>query len=179
MDIEQIWEKAIKHTEIIRSRVMPLATFHATELPYIFLAESDVNIGDTVIRKGRVCVEKPSIVLPGNLPQFEGFEFEKDYSIGYDMLTTFLLVRGVRFPSLKYSNQVCELDIYEGSLQKAIDQYNNLLQRTEDVHSGLIIGPEDCWQFSVLIFVCGLVASSANEDIKRILNDFRKRHNRE
>lgn len=176
MDIQERWEKAVKHTEIIRSRITPLLTFHTTELPYIFLAESDINVGDTVVRKGRVNVEKPSIILPGDIAQFEGFEFEKDYSISHDMITTFLLVRGVRFPSLKYSNQVCEIDVYEGSLQKAIDLYSDHLQKSEDVHSGLIVGPEDCWQFSVLIFVCGMVARSANEDIRRILDDFRKRY---
>jgi hypothetical protein len=50
-----------------------------------------------------------------------------------------------------------------------------MLERREDVHSGLIVGPEDCWQFSVLIFICTQVARSLNSDIKRLLEDFRKR----
>ncbi len=58
MDIEKTWEKALKYTEIIRPRVEPLNTFRTTHLPYIFLTESSVNVGDSVVRKGEVLVEK-------------------------------------------------------------------------------------------------------------------------
>ena len=77
MDITDRWEKALKKTEIIRSRVQALSTFEATELPYIFLAESSVNIGDSVVRKGKILVEKPNIIMPENLPFLEGFDFDK------------------------------------------------------------------------------------------------------
>jgi len=40
MDIHDSWEKALKATEIIRPRVQPLQTFEATQIPYVFLAES-------------------------------------------------------------------------------------------------------------------------------------------
>ncbi|MBI4711459.1 MAG: hypothetical protein HY767_03240, partial [Candidatus Omnitrophica bacterium] len=94
MYIHDYWEKALKSTEIIRPRVQPLQTFEATQIPYVFLAESAVNQGDTVVRKGEVTVDKPSIILPPNLPQFEGFEFDKEFSGVEDYLTTFLFVRG-------------------------------------------------------------------------------------
>ena len=77
MDFEAQWQKAIKETEIIRSRVQGLFTFTETVVPYILLSESSVNVGDTVVRTGGVLVEKPSIILPPNLPQLEGFEFEQ------------------------------------------------------------------------------------------------------
>jgi len=64
MGIHESWEKALKMTEIVRPRVQPLATFEATQIPYIFLAESLVNHGDTVIRKGEITIDKPSIILP-------------------------------------------------------------------------------------------------------------------
>ena len=111
--------------------------------------------------------------MPFNLPQFEGFDFEKELGIGREMLMNFLLVRGVNFPSLKYNNKTNSLDIFEGRLDKATNHYSNLLERKEDVHSGLIVGPEDCWQLSILIFICMQVAKSANSDIKRLLDRFR------
>lgn len=175
MDIQETWEKALKYTDIIRSRVSPLLTFQDTELPYIFLAESSVNTGDTVVREGKILVERPSIILPSNLPQFEGFEFDKDYRLSQDMIITFLLVRGVSFPSLKYNNQVSSLNVYEGGLKKAIEHFSDRLQKAEDVHSGLIAGPEDCWQFSLLIFVCGIIARSADGDIKKLLDELRRK----
>ncbi|MFH1868098.1 MAG: hypothetical protein ABH843_03915 [Candidatus Omnitrophota bacterium] len=175
MDIMERWEKALKSTEIVRSRVHPLLTFETTKLPYIFLAESAVNTGDSVVRKGSVFVEKPSIVLPDNSPQLEGFDFNSEFDLSEAMVINFLLVRGVRFPSYKYNNKVNSLDVYEGRLKKAIDHYKYKLQRKEDVHAGLIIGPEDCWQFSILIFICTMVARSAGKDIQGLLDDMERK----
>ena len=173
MNIQDGWEKALENTRIIRSRAQELHTFSDTKLPYVFLAEAIVNAGDTVVRKGDVLVDRPAIILPSNLPQFEGFDFEGEF--GNDMVTNFLIVRGVTFPSMKYNNKTNSLDIFEGHLEKAIGYYSDMLQKKEDVHSGLIVGPEDCWQFSVLIFLCSQVAKSANNDIKKLLEHFRRR----
>ncbi len=170
MNIEETWEKALKHTEIIRPRVKPLDTFKTTHLPYIFLAESSVNLGDCVVRKGEVLVEKPSIMLPPDSPQLEGFDFKDALRFQQDMIINFLLVRGIGFPSLKYNNKTYSLDIFEGRLSRAIKKYTHELQKEENVTSGLIIGPEDCWQFSVLIFVCMQIVRSADNDIKSLMN---------
>ncbi|MFH1776577.1 MAG: hypothetical protein ABH952_03345 [Candidatus Omnitrophota bacterium] len=175
MNFQDNWERALKKTEIHRPRVQPLLTFDTTQLPYIFLAESKINIGDTVVRKGEVFVERPSLVLPYNFPQFEGFDFSNDNNFNVDNLTNFLLVRGVTFPSLKYNNKTETLDIFEGKLKNAISYYADILQKKEDVYTGLIIGAEDCWQFSLLIFVCTQVTRSAEGDIKRLLEKYRKK----
>ena len=95
MDIEQLWEKAQNKTEVIRGRVKGLMTFARTEVPYIFLAESVVNEGHTVIRNGKIIVEKPMIVLPENMPQFEGFEFEEEMDMDMDTVQMFFLMRGI------------------------------------------------------------------------------------
>jgi hypothetical protein len=174
MNIQDSWEKALKKTKIIRSRAHDLNTFSETKLPYVFLAEALVNAGDTVVRKGEIIVDKPAIVLPSHSPYFEGFDFEKEFVSGADMVINFLLVRGIALPSLKYNNKTHSLDIYEGDIEKAIGHYSDSLQRREDVHSGLIVGPEDCWQFSVLIFICGQIVKSAGSDIKNLLEHFRK-----
>ena len=177
MDIHESWEKALKYTEIVRPRVQPLQTFEATQIPYIFLAESQIHAGDTIVRKGEVTVDKPSIILPPHMPQFEGFEFEKHAGGAADYLTTFLMVRGIRFPSMKYENKIESLDVREESLSKAVDFYLQLLQRQENISSGLVMGPEDCWQFSVLIFICSQVFRSAEGDLRRIFDRFKNQEN--
>lgn len=174
MDIHESWEKAMKFTEVIRPRIQPLPTFEATPIPYIFLAESQINHGDTVVRQGKVMLDKPSIILPSYLPQFEGFEFEKNFANAEDYLTTFLLVRGIRFPSMKYENKITSLDVREEKLPKAIDFFLHTLQKQENVSTGLVIGPEDCWQFSILILLCSQVVRSAEGDIRKIFDRFRE-----
>ncbi|MBI3313040.1 MAG: hypothetical protein HYZ83_02255 [Candidatus Omnitrophica bacterium] len=174
MDIYENWEKALKNTEIIRPRVLPLATYEATHLPYIFLAESAVNLGDTVVRKGEIVVDRPSIILPSHLPQFEGFDEEGKPALDYFQLTNLLLVRGVRFPSLKYNNKVHSLDLCEKKLGETIEDYRRRLEKEENIATGLIVGLEDSWQFSVLIFICGQMIKSADGDIRKLLDDFKK-----
>ncbi|MSR77309.1 MAG: hypothetical protein EXS63_03665 [Candidatus Omnitrophica bacterium] len=176
MDIHSAWSKALKQTEIVRFRLQPLHAFETTKLPYIFLAESSVNLGDTVVRKGAVAVDKPSIHLPSDLPQLEGFDFERESKLNQDLLTTFLLVRGVRFPSFKYQNKTESLDLFEGRLKGAIDRYSRELHQEENISTGLIVGPEDCWQFSVLIFICMQVQRSADSDIRKLMDDYRRKN---
>lgn len=174
MDIHASWTKALRQTEVIRFRAKPLHTFETTHLPYIFLAESTVNSGDSVVRKGEIMVDKPQILLPSDLPQFEGFDFEKESKLNQDLLTSFLMIRGVRFPSFKYQNKTDSLDVFEGRLKAAIDRYGRELAHEENVSTGLIVGPEDVWQFSVLIFICLQVQRSAEGDIRRLMDDHRK-----
>ncbi|MDI6736415.1 MAG: hypothetical protein QME42_09550 [bacterium] len=177
MNLEEKWQRAIKETEIVRHRISQLFTFKPTDLPYIFLAESGVNIGDTVVRKGKILVHEASIILPPNFPQFEGFDFEESYHIDKDSFRAFLLLRGVTFPSFKYLNETYSIDIYEGNLEKAVKHFQDELEKAEDVHSGLVVGPDDCWQFSVLFFVLNIVSRSASNDVKRLLKDFREKGN--
>ncbi len=176
MGMHDKWEKALKDTEIVRPRVQPLKTFTATKLAYIFLAESAIHSGDTVVRKGEIVVQKPSLILPSNLPQFEGFDLEEGLKIDKDMLTNFLLIRGAHFPSFRYDNKTFSLDVFEGPLNQAVDKHLDILQKKEDVHTGLITGPADVWQFSVMIFICGQIAQSAGVDVQRILDEYAKKH---
>ncbi len=174
MDLDKSWNKALQQTEIIRARVKPLMSFAQTLVPYILLSESSINEGDTVIRRGEIDVAKPSIIVPPNSPQFKGFEFEKDHFEDNSVIN-FLLVRGVGFPSLRYDNHTHALHIYEGRLSEAIKKYQSELEQTEDVHSGLIIGPEDCWQFSLLIFIASQIVRNADQDIRDLLKQHKKR----
>ena len=175
MNIQDSWEKAFKITEIIRPRVKPLETFQATHLPYIFLAESTGASGDTIVKKGEVTVERPALVLPYGLPQFMGFNLEEEMGLNEDFLASFFLVRGVSFPSMKYSNSIASTDVYKGKLSEAIAHYSQALHREEDVHSGLVTGSLDCWQFSIMIFIGSQMMRSADGDFRKLFEDFQRR----
>lgn len=172
MDVHKDWEEALKNTEIIRSRVKELMTFKDTSVPYVLLSASSVNAGDTVVRKGKVKVSKPSIVLPPSFPQFFGFDFDQKGSFQESMITNFLMVRGVTMPSLKYNHELYSIDVFENQIEGAIAHYQNDLQRREDVQTGLLVGPEDCWQLSLLIYICTQVAKNAKTDIQRLLEKY-------
>jgi hypothetical protein len=113
------------------------------------------------------------IVLPEDLPQFEGFDLEEDVDIGPGSLQMFFLMRGIRFPSLKYNNTIDNLELEEGSLSKTVDKYKRSLEKVENVRTALILGPEDCWQFSILLYMASLVGRSVRTDISNLLDRFR------
>ena len=115
-------------------------------------------------------MEKPTLLLPPGTPQLDGFDFRDASRQHQEMINNFFLVRGIEFPSFKYNNKTYSLDIFEGRLSRAIEKYKQELQKEENVTSGLIIGPEDCWQFSVLIFICMQILRSADHDIKSFMN---------
>jgi hypothetical protein len=175
MDLDGLWEHACKKTEILRMRLQDLPTFAAATVPYVFLAESALNQGDTVMRRGQVVIQRPSLILPRFSPQFEGFTPEDALPLGEHALSTFLLVRGIQFPSLKYRHQTSSLDVLEQPLPQAVRTQLDRLQRAEDVHTGLLIGPEEAWQFSVLLLTGALVIRAAEGDLRRILEAWRKR----
>lgn len=170
MSLQSNWERATSQTKVVRWKKNPLATFDSTVLKYAFLAESLVNAGDTVERKGRIMVHRPLLLLPENVPQFEGFDFLKDMSIDDEELARFLLIRGVSFPSLKFRNETDSLNVVEKPLEKALEQTLSELDKTRNVDTGVLTGPEECWQFSVLVYVGGLMARSASRDIDRLMD---------
>lgn len=176
MDIQKNWEKALAQTEIIRARIKTLLTFEDTKVPYIMLSASSVNPGDTVVRQGDVLVTKPTIILPPNIPQFLGFDLEESFenSFGEQMLTNFLMVRGVAMPSLKYNNQTYSINVHENNLENAIAYYKDHLQRREDVQTGLIACPDECWQFSLFLYLGMQAAKNTEVDILRLLERYRK-----
>lgn len=173
MDIHTLWEKTLKKTQVIRPRIQPLQVRGSTQLPYIFLGESIVNKGDTVVRKGEVSVDEPRLVLPSHLPQFEGFEFDEKWKPAQDYLMNFLMIRGIRFPSHKFENRGAHLDVFEGDISKSTAHFRKMLEAQENVNTGLVIGPEDCWQLSILVFIGSQVLRQADGDMNRLLDEYR------
>ena len=173
MDFHDAWALALQNTEIIRSRVAMLHTFADTEVPYILLSPSLVNPGDTVVRRGVVTVQRPAIFLPPNIPQFEGFDFLHNGADG--SVVNFLMVRGVSLPSFHYNNQTLSLEVIDGGVREAAASLANQLQREEDVAAGLLIGHEEVWPLSLLIFTCSQIARNTELDFKRLMDQYHRK----
>lgn len=177
MDVHGYWERALKNTEVIRHRIKSLETFESTPLPYILLSESLSDSGDTVVRRGKVMIERPSLHLPPNNPNLEGFDWSERGEMATNDVMSFLMVRGVRFPSMNYQNETFSLSISDHRLTKAVEKNLQELQKEENTSTGLILGPEDCWQFSLLIFVGMQVVKSADGDMRRLMEFYKRGNN--
>lgn len=169
MEYQSGWEKALKYTEIVRPRIKPLSSAGTTQLPYIFLSESLHDSSNTFVRRGYIGVDQPALLLPPNNPQFDGFEMNEYQKNEMNTFMNFLLVRGVRFPSMNYHNISFDLALHDGKLQEAINFHKDLLQREENMTTGLVVGKEDCWQFSILVFVASQMLKSSDHDVEYLL----------
>jgi hypothetical protein len=116
------------------------------------------------------------LILPPNIPQLEGFDFGGEDSFKEDTMINFLMVRGITLPSMKYDNKISSLNVFEGKIEDAIGNYGNRLQREENTSAGLICGPDEVWQLSLLIFVCSQIAKNSSTDIRRLLDEYHKKN---
>ena len=91
-------------------------------------------------------------------------------------MINFLMVRGITLPSMKYDNKIFSLNVFEGKIDDAIGVYGNRLQREENTSAGLICGPDEVWQFSLLIFICSQIAKNSSTDIRRLLDEYHKKN---
>jgi hypothetical protein len=126
-----------------------------------------MNVGDTVVRKGIVKVDKPQLLLLNNPTEFEGFEYGDDSNEDDAFMA---LARMASFPPGKYSNIGNKMDVFNGSLEKAIDHYERELDKAGDLNTGLCAGPVDIWALSLFVYVGKMVAGSASSDLDDMIN---------
>lgn len=170
IDINKKWEEALKNTKIIKSRYKKLETFKKTIVPYVLISESVVNKGSTVVRKGKVEVSPAFIHLPYGSFELKGFNFKETTNYTEETIKSFLLVRGVNLPSLKYNNTQLKLEVINKTLEETINHYKKIFQKIEDIETGLIVAIPDIWQFSLIIYIASLVLKSAENDIKNYID---------
>jgi hypothetical protein len=160
---------AQRKTHILRTRKNLLYTFGKTNLPYVFLADSAVNEGDIVVRRGEVTVNPPKIIAPGNSDvELEGFGFE---ALDEGMVPV-ILNRWVQFPAAKYSNAHGSLDVVGGPIEKATEEVINRLDQSNDIRTGVIHGPEGAWGFSLLGYVGQMIVRSTPSNVGEFFERF-------
>lgn len=165
-DFEQRWLRAKDGTTIHRRRKNDLYTFGTTALPYIFIASSAINTGDSIIRRGEMKTEKPAIIWGGGQPETERFSgFENEGEEGQDQI---LFARAFRFPDLQVQNKGMELEVVTRELHSLSDELMGDLDSDSDSRTAVIEGPEDLWGLSLLIYAAEMTQRSAPGNFRDI-----------
>jgi len=162
MEFQEVYQKAVATTKVVRHRQPNLFLASDTVLPFVLLHESEINVGDTVVRQGKVTVSAAHLVVPGREHEFEGF--------GEDFPERYLCILGrmASMPLGKYALE-CSVDVFEGSIQKALDHFQRKME--DDEEGGLCVCEGDVWQLAVCLYVGKMVLRSAPSDF----NDFMTR----
>ena len=143
IDNERI-EYAARHTEVLRHPRQHLSTFGVTNLYYYLVTEPAYSelvsdIGETVIREGRVIAERPKIVTPYYLSRLEGFSSE-----ARRYFDTLLKMHGSDTPGLfyTYKNEPKGLNIVSDNWPVVVDRLNDEIDRKGDPLASIIKGQD-------------------------------------
>jgi len=163
--------KAISRTKILKSRKNLLFTFGNTILPYLIIADSSINKGHTVVRRGEVNVERPRIFFAGEEAIFEGFEFGKDDN-DIDNIKYALMCRGISFPNLTYKNSTTSLEVLNSKSDDVIYKSLNELEDVNDIRTSVIVCDESLWNLSLLHYVFTQVIRSSSSNLKEYMERY-------
>lgn len=160
-------------TEVIREYQQILYTFGNMKLPYIFTAEHPRFKDRTVVRRGVVFIQKPHIVLPG---QIQGFEFKEGFEHANSMPPeAAYLLRVMGLPYSQITNRpAAEEKIEYGKLQSILNQLNQQMEENEDTETGLIKGVLEGTDISLMRYSLGLAIKSASENVKEFFEHLRR-----
>ena len=165
MNPNEMFKAAIETTNVVKRRQYSLFTFGTTRLPYYFIAESEIDPHDTVVREGKVNVDKPHIYMPGYNPQFEGFEFDENTPMDEEDIKYVFLSRRILLPSLHYVHSEKSLSIENISVDEKISTICNTLSRKSDTITGVIRGKDKFFPFPLLIYVGEMIMRSTGSNV--------------
>ncbi len=166
MNLDEKVQRALEESVVHRRRKQDLFTFGTTRLPYVFIANSSINTGCTLIRNGEINTDKPNIFIGNPQPSLEGFGEEE----GEDQAMALLMARRFRFPPLKVENRGAPIEVRETELERVVDDEMKRLDGNQDSKTAVISGPEDGWQFSLLLYAMQLTQQSAVGNLKDFLD---------
>jgi len=161
---------AVRNTKILRPPKQSLATFGTTNIYYYLLTEpvyKDMveDVGETVIREGRVIAQKPKVVTPYYLSQLEGFSSEaRRY---FDMLIS---KHGTNVAGLFYGyrNEPKELNIVSDGLLAVVDRLNAEIDKRGEPLTSIIKGEDELWDVSLMQFIYEITGSSVQNNLRQM-----------
>lgn len=170
MSFEEDIGQALAETRIHRGRQSRLLTVGTTELPYILLNPSRVNHGDTVVRRGVLRVEEPTLLLLHRPMQFNGFSDDEG-----DRQDALIAVgRMAHLPPARYTNRDMQMDVIDGKLDRVLADLDKQLDSDHDERTGLVSGPVELWHLSLLVYVMQMVRTSAGGDVSDLARRLRE-----
>ncbi|MFH1707063.1 MAG: hypothetical protein ABIF71_03995 [Planctomycetota bacterium] len=169
MNPHEMFKASLETTTIVKRRRTSLYTFGVTRLPYVFVSRSEIDPRDTVVREGRVMVEKPHILIPGYNPLFEGFDLEGETPLSGEDIKYILMARRIQLPSLRYINADARLAVEQVSLDVKVGDVCNRLEGRNDTQTGVIRGEDRFFPFPLLMYVAEMIQRSAGDNLTEFL----------
>jgi hypothetical protein len=133
-------QKIFHTTKIVRKPISGIISgYH--ELPYILVGPSGENTSHTVEINGKISVSPKFIISSASLQESFGDVFDPE-TFAEDIqgrLFSFAFTQG---KNLKVQSNAFSVTRYEETAQDHLEKVLDVLQMRENVHTGLIFGPD-------------------------------------
>lgn len=156
---EDIWYAA-RSTRIVYMPPKLLETFGESSVHYLVVSENMDRPGALTLRSGLVTAERPRIVTPTYFRQKAVENFNADAQKYFDEVLSRevnarFLEYGLHFGKQEFQEESVQGDAREVAEQAAADAQDDL-----EKLQGVLIGPDDAWEVSLMHFITQLVQRS-------------------
>ncbi|MHB1417192.1 MAG: hypothetical protein ACYC1C_18255 [Chloroflexota bacterium] len=166
----EILAEIAQRTVVLRPPKQKLATFGTTIITYYLLTEPAyaevLPSGDeTVVREGRVTVQRPQIITPYYLLNlFRGFEHGEDYA------QYLLQEHGPNSPGLMYTyrNDLQETSVVSDPLTAVAGRLTTDLDERGESLAVVMRGIDHLWDVSLMKFMYEMTASSVGHNVAEL-----------
>ncbi|MDI6806731.1 MAG: hypothetical protein QMD14_02860 [Candidatus Aenigmarchaeota archaeon] len=163
---DKTMEYVERNTEILRYPKQPLSTFSTTTLNYYLLTEpvyKELKVSkeeETVIREGKITAERPKIITPSYILNFEGFD-ENGKKYAKMVLQRF----GPHAPgilrTLHYKKEARGVSILSEPLNSVAYKLNEKIEKERDDFATIVKGVDELWDASIVETIFRLAWASA------------------
>ena len=150
---------ALEHTELIRAPQQKLSTFGSSVIDYYVVTELVGNL--SVVRDGKVIVERPKIVTPAYLVNVEGFSEQARRYVA-------MMARERPYESgifYRYKNEPRGMNVVSEPIRQVISKLSSQIEEQNNPLSTIIRGVEELWDVSLLMFIYELTTQSVRTNM--------------
>jgi len=168
----EAWVKAVEQTYVVKFPSQHLATFGTTIVEYFVVTEPAYKMFDTqqhntesVVRKGKVYAEKPTLVTPTYAMNLDGFS-----SDAYEYMEHMSRVYGPNSPGImyQYRNEPGSMDIVGGITNEIAQRISEEQRNKQNNLSVVIVGVDELWDVALLKFIYEYTASSISYNSREL-----------
>jgi hypothetical protein len=150
---------AFEVTNVVKEPDRRIDTFGSTQFHFILLTEPMDTVGQVRLRTGNIVAEKPSILRPESMAEFDFDGFDDAMAAKF---RSFLEDISHKVAFLQYGFQFRKTNVEENILHEPLEQVQaKIVEETKyAADTAVIVGVDDAWELCLLKFTMEMVQKS-------------------
>ena len=160
--------KLVSQVSLVYVPKFRIATFGDTEMDYFFLSQHVDDSSKTSLRRGKIVVFRPKLIIPdGNiLSQFEGFDDDKKKQ--FEEFFSAQLDDNLKILEYGFRHKMTSVETKELNLDMCAKDIKDKIVDADLDRSVILTGPDSMWQVALMKFII----SATQLSVESNMNDF-------